>query len=414
MNNIALPMYRPAAPLAPAQRAAPREATLRPIMLLSTAAFCASTCLRITDPLLPEVAQSFAVSTAHASIIVTAFALAYGLAQIIYGPIGDRFGKYSVITLAVTLSAAVIAAASTAHSLAALALFRLVAGMSTAAILPLSLAYVGDAVPYRLRQPVLARILSGQLLGVICGQSLGGILIHFVSWRIVFLLLGATFGVVASLLWLELRSPRVVQVRTPTPLDVRRLLTQYVMLVKTPRPRAVLLAISVEGAVFFGTLAYLGAFLRQDFGFDFISIGLILGCFGIGGLGYSLAARWIVPIAKEHGMIRLSGIILAACLGLLALLPGFALPPVMAALGFALYMFHNTLQTNATQMAAGARGAAVSLFYSCFFLSQAIGAAAIGAAIAAFGYGAVFACGGIILLVLASWFSRVVQMPRAP
>jgi MFS transporter, YNFM family, putative membrane transport protein len=378
-------------------------------MLLSTAAFCASTCLRITDPLLPDVAHAFAVSISRASIIVTAFALAYGLAQIIYGPIGDRFGKYSVITLAVTLSAVVIAAASTAHSLAALTLFRLAAGLTTAAILPLSLAYIGDAVPYHERQPVLARILSGQLLGVICGQSLGGILIHFVSWRVVFLLLGATFGVVACLLWLELRSPRVVQVRTPAPLELRRLATQYVVLVKAPRPRAVLLAIAVEGAVFFGTLAYLGAFLRQGFGFDFVRVGLTLGCFGVGGLGYSLAARWIVPLAKERGMIQLGGIILAVCLIALARVPGYALPPVMAALGFGLYMFHNTLQTNATQMAAEARGAAVSLFYFCFFLGQAIGAAAIGVAIARFGYGAVFASGGVVLLALGLWFSRTVE-----
>jgi MFS transporter, YNFM family, putative membrane transport protein len=401
--------YRPTASMASSGRSAVRVQTLRPIMLLSTAAFCASTCLRITDPLLPEVASTFAVSTSRASVIVTAFALAYGLAQIIYGPIGDRVGKYSVITLAVTLSAVVIAAAATAHSLAALAMFRLVAGTTTAAILPLSLAYVGDAVPYQVRQPVLARILSGQLLGVICGQSLGGILIHFVSWRVVFVLLGATFGVVAGLLWVELRSPRVAQVRTPTPLQLRQLLNQYVLLIKAPLPRAVLLAISIEGAVFFGTLAYLGAFLRQAFGFDFVRVGLILGCFGVGGLGYSLCARWIVPLAKERGMIRLGGVILAVCLIVLARVPGYALPPLMAALGFALYMFHNTLQTNATQMAAEARGAAVSLFYSCFFLSQAIGAAVLGVAIAQFGYGAVFATGGVLLLLLGLCFPRITQ-----
>jgi MFS transporter, YNFM family, putative membrane transport protein len=409
MNLVLSEPYRPAADIASSTPSAVRVETLRPIMLLSTAAFCASTCLRVTDPLLPEVANAFAVSTSRASVIVTAFVLAYGLAQIIYGPIGDRFGKYSVVTLAVTLSAAVIAAAATAQSLAALAMFRLVAGTTTAAILPLSLAYVGDAVPYQVRQPVLARVLSGQLLGVICGQSLGGILIQFVSWRVVFLLLGATFGVVASLLWLELCSPRVVQVRTPTPLELRHLLTQYVVLVKAPRPRAVLLTISIEGAVFFGTLAYLGAFLRQGFGFGFLRVGLILGCFGLGGLGYSFCARWIVPLAKERGMIRLGGVILAVCLIALARLPGYALPPVMAALGFALYMFHNTLQTNATQMASEARGAAVSLFYSCFFLGQAIGAAALGVAIGRFGYGTVFTSAGVVLLVLGLWFSYATQ-----
>jgi MFS transporter, YNFM family, putative membrane transport protein len=409
MNLVLSEPYRPTAAIASTAPSVVRVQTLRPIMLLSTAAFCASACLRVTDPLLPEVATTFAVSTSRASVIVTAFALAYGLSQIIYGPIGDRFGKYSVITLAVTLSAVVVAAAATAHSLAALVMFRLVAGLTTAAILPLSLAYVGDAVPYHVRQTVLARILSGQLLGVICGQSLGGILVQFVSWRVVFVLLGATFGVVASLLWLELRSPRVVQIRAPTPLELRRLLTQYIVLIKAPRPRTVLLAIAIEGGVFFGTLAYLSAFLRQSFGFDFVRVGLVLGCFGIGGLGYSLCARWIVPLAKERGMIRLGGVILAAGLITLARLPAYALPPVMAALGFALYMFHNTLQTNATQMAVEARGAAVSLFYSCFFLGQAIGAATLGLAIDQFGYGAVFASGGIVLLMLGLWASHVTQ-----
>ena len=37
-------------------------------------------------------------------------------------------------------------------------------------------------------------------------------------------------------------------------------------------------------------------------------------------------------------------------------------------------MLHNTLQTNATQMAPEARGLAVSTFASCFFIGQGLGA----------------------------------------
>src|SRR3546814_4330208 len=61
-----------------------------------------------TDPLFPSttlfrspaLAQEFAISLGQASYIITAFSLAYGVAQLFFGPIGDRFGKYLVIACA--------------------------------------------------------------------------------------------------------------------------------------------------------------------------------------------------------------------------------------------------------------------------------------------------------------------------
>ena len=47
--------------------------------------------------------------------------------------------------------------------------------------------------------------------------------------------------------------------------------------------------------------------------------------------------------------------------------------PLALALGFATYLYHNTLQTNATQMAPAARGSAMAVFASCLFTGQAIG-----------------------------------------
>jgi len=250
-------------------------------------------------------------------------------------------------------------------------------------------------------------VLSGQLLGVITGQAVGGILISFVSWRVVFLLLGGCFGLVALVLWRELRTRQVVQRRAASPIGLSELGRRYASLFRDSGPRSVLIAIFVEGLLFFGTLAYLGAFLRDTLALSYVAVGLTLACFGIGGLGYSLSARRLVPRLGERGMMRVAGLALAASFVALALSDAWATTiPAMAALGFGLYMMHNTLQTTATQMAPDARGAAVSLFYACFFLSQAIGAPLIGAAIARVGYGAVFVAVGGGLLVLGLWFAR--------
>ena len=66
------------------------------------------------------------------------------------------------------------AAGALADSLAWLGLLRLLSGATAGAIIPLAMAYLGDVVAYEQRQTVLARFLSGQILGVIFGQDLPG------------------------------------------------------------------------------------------------------------------------------------------------------------------------------------------------------------------------------------------------
>lgn len=78
----------------------------------------------------------------------------------------------------------------------------------------------------------------------------------------------------------------------------------------------------------------------------------------------------------------------------------------MFVIGFGLYMVHNTLQTNATQMAPEARGSAVSLFTFVFFISQAAGVTALGLAVDRVGYGWVFAAAGAGLFGLLLFFAQ--------
>ena len=73
---------------------------------LSLAGFIVVACMRVSDPLLPVVAAEFGVSVGQAGVIGTAYAVAYGLFLLAYGPLGDRYGKLRII--AFTLSAAAI------------------------------------------------------------------------------------------------------------------------------------------------------------------------------------------------------------------------------------------------------------------------------------------------------------------
>jgi predicted MFS family arabinose efflux permease len=383
---------------------------MRPVFPLSMAGFCSMAAMRVADPLLPEVAAEFSTTPGNASLIATAFALAYGVFQVAYGPLGDRFGKYRVITLAIAAATIAVAATSLSTSLFTLSCLRFVAGAATAAVIPLSLAYIGDITSYEQRQPVLARYMSGTILGLLFGQVAGGVIMEFAGWRSVFLVLGGAYAVVTALLALELRSTRVNRQTSPHAVRPGRVVGQYLSVIRDTHPRRVLLAVFFEGFLLYGGLAYLGAFLRTAFGLDYGTIGLMLAGFGVGGLIYTIFSRPIIRRLGESRMVLTGGVTVLAGFLLLASLPAWyysALANLL--LGFGFFLFHNTLQANATQMAPDARGSAVSLFAFSLFMGQASGVAILGFVLDRAGYLPLFLFCGAAMALLGAWFARMLK-----
>lgn len=400
-----------------AQAGAVTAATLpgRAVLLLAMAGFVSAATLRAMDPLVPAIAGEFTTTPGSVGLTVTAFTLAYGVCQLFWGPIGDRFGKFRVITLGCLLSAATAGAAALAHSLPALAALRLLSGVTAAALIPLSMAFIGDHVAYEQRQATLARFIAGQIMGLIGGQVIGGIVGDQFGWRAVFLVLSAMFLLAGLLLWRELRAGTL-----PTPVLSTRarpaeLGLAYLRLLGRPWPRTVLLTVFAEGFLFFGALAYVGVALHAAYGLSYTMVGVVLGAFGLGGVFYALNARALLARLGERGLARGGGCLVA--LGFLAL--GFAPTPWLAALaigllGLGFYMLHATLQTNATQMAPEARGLAVSTFASCFFTGQGLGAWLAGYLVDGPGTTPLFVAVAPLLLLLGIAFAhRLAQRPAS-
>ena len=410
---IAAPGARAPEAAAAAGQAGTRPASLgRPVWLLSAAAFVSVASMRVADPLLPQVAHEFGVSAGEASVIATAFALAYGLCQLVWGALGDRFGKYRLVALMTLISALTGTGAAFAHSLATLGLARFAAGATAAAIVPLGMAFVGDNVPYRDRQAVLARFLTGTIMGLVGGQVIGGLLGELVGWRAVFLLIGGLFLLVGLLLVVEARSPRVPAPVLTASISPTALARGYALLFGRPWARVILATVFVEGFLFYGAFTFIGAWLRARFGLDYGIVGLLLGCLGLGGLLYALSVRQLMARLGEQGLALGGGAILALAFAIVATGPLALMAPAITALGLGLYMLHATLQTNATQMAPEARGLAVSTFANALFLGQAGGVWLAGSAGDRIGFAPVFAAMGIGLLALGAVFAR--RLGRRP
>ena len=118
------------------------------IVLLALAAFGSAASLRVMDPLLPRLAEEFNAGLGSVAHVITGFAISYGVLQMVFGPLGDRFGKLRVISIACAAAAVATSACAFAPTLEALVWSRVLAGACCASVIPLAMAWIGDSVAY--------------------------------------------------------------------------------------------------------------------------------------------------------------------------------------------------------------------------------------------------------------------------
>jgi predicted MFS family arabinose efflux permease len=379
---------------------------MRAIVALGLASFASQALVRAADTLLPQIAADFAVTVGMASIVITAYALTHGSMQFVTGPIADRFGKFRTVAIACGLSAVTVAICGLAHSLDSLTLARFASGITVAWILPISLAFIGDVVPYDQRQQLLGRFLASQILGQLFGQAAGGIVGDYFGWRVMFFLLAAMLALAAIALGAELATNPITRVDRAAPKGLGAM-ASYKIVLRNPWARVMLLTVGLEGALFQGVFPYVSADLHLRFGLSFTAIGIIIGVFATGGLIYAATVRPLMRRLGQIGIANAGGALMGLSFLTLALEPVWHFAPLaVLGIGLGFFMLHNTLQTEATQMTPEARGTSVALFASMYFIGQTVGVALAAPVMDRYGARPLFVVSAVLLPALVFWFTR--------
>jgi predicted MFS family arabinose efflux permease len=379
------------------------------LWLLSTCCFTSMATMRVCDSLLPSLQAEFGVSTGSAAQTISAFALAYGVMQLFFGPLGDRFGKVRVISFATLACTLGNVGATFAFEIDQLLIARVVSGAAAAGIVPLTMAWIGDTVPYERRQEVLAKLLGATVFGMIAGQWLGALLAQSFNWRVSFALLSAISLLAGTLVMFDRSDRSTMKHSTGNRFGHRAL-----EVLSVPWARVVLLVTFIEGALAFSALSFIPSFLHSTFDTPMAEAGGIVALYGVGGLLYSKWARPLVQRLGESALARLGGGCLAISYGVLASLGMWQWAmPACALAGFGFYALHNTLQTHATQMAPSARGTAVSLFSCALFFGQSLGVLGASWLVDHFSARPVFISSAFGLFLLAMAFSALIARRSA-
>jgi len=162
------------------------------IPILGLAGFVTMADNWVVSPILPSIAQNLNVDIASASIVITVYMLPFGLFQLLYGYLAERFGKRQVITFAISMFTIATALCAFAVAIPDLAAYRALTGMFAAAVMPVSLALIGDVFPVEERQTAIGSFMGMSFLGQGLSMAIGGSIAYFLNWR-------GVFGVYAGL-----------------------------------------------------------------------------------------------------------------------------------------------------------------------------------------------------------------------
>src|SRR6201994_1812704 len=218
------------------------------------AAFASAANMRVIDPLLIQLSLEFGVTVGTASIASTLFLLANGAFVLVHGPFGDRYGKMPVVAIACLAAAACCALSALSLSLGMLAGARFLTGVTSSAIIPLAIAWLGDNVAYDKRQATLARFLTGQTLGLMTGAAMGGALGDWLGWRAVFWVLAGIY-VAAGMALLAVMRARP-EIARPGQRSPGSMVGQMLGVLKRHWARTVIIVVALEGGAFWGSFTF--------------------------------------------------------------------------------------------------------------------------------------------------------------
>lgn len=150
-------------------------------------------------PALPGLRASFDSPMAHAQLTLSALLLAFGVSQLVWGPLSDRFGRRPILLWGLGLYTLASIGCTLAPSMAMLIGWRILQGAAMGAVVMCARAIIRDLYPPLEGARVMSKALSG--LGVLACVSppLGGLLSDLWGWRVA-LSATAVFGLSALLL----------------------------------------------------------------------------------------------------------------------------------------------------------------------------------------------------------------------
>ena len=189
----------------------------RLLWIVATALFMEQLDATIVNTAVPAIAASLQVAPLSLKAVVTSYILSLAICIPLSGWMADRFGTRRVFAAAVALFTFASVLCGAATSVPMLVAARLLQGLGAAMMMPVGRLLVIRSVAKSELIVAMNFVIVPALIGPLLGPTVGGVMVHWLSWRAIFLV-NVPVGLVA--LWLIYRHLPDYRSATPRPLDL--------------------------------------------------------------------------------------------------------------------------------------------------------------------------------------------------
>ena len=177
-------------------------------------------------PALPAIGQSLGVSSENnRQFIITAFLIGFGLAQLVHGPLADRFGRRTVLLFALAGYVVANAAAAVSVSFTLFLIARVVGGMMIAASRVATVALVRDCYHGRAMARVMSIAFMVFMIVPVLAPTFGQTVLLFADWRGIFWSIAGITALVWT--WFYFRMPETLRPENQLPLSAARIMSGW-------------------------------------------------------------------------------------------------------------------------------------------------------------------------------------------
>ena len=275
-------------------------------------------------PAMPGMGRDLGTSVAGVQATLTAYFLAFGAAQLVYGPLADRFGRKLPLYAGLGLFVAASIGCALAPSIGWLTALRFVQGLGGAAVMVVPRAVIRDLhtgpAATRLMATVMLVISVSPMLAPLAGSGL----LAVAGWRAIFGTLAV--GAVVALALVAFALPETLPPERRSRIDVASLLHGAGMLLRDREFMGLTLIGGFGTASFFVFLASASFVYTGEFGLNPTGFSV---AFAINAVGFFAASQLAAALGERFGARRVISVSVAG----FALVTSLLLALVLAGLG---------------------------------------------------------------------------------
>ncbi|MGY5804636.1 multidrug effflux MFS transporter [Rhizobium sp. LEGMi12c] len=208
-----------------------------------------SLAIDIMLPALQQIGSSLGVMNEnHRQYVVTAYLIGFGSAQLIYGPLSDRFGRRKPLLVGIIIYVISAFGIALIPSFAGLLALRFIQGLGSAATRVITVSIVRDVFGGRLMAEVMSLIMMVFMIVPVIAPGSGQIIMLVSTWHMIFVFIGTMATLVGA--WMYFRLPETLKPENIRPLTVRSVASGF-KIVLTDR---VALCYTLASTFLFGAL----------------------------------------------------------------------------------------------------------------------------------------------------------------